>query len=139
MRLTFETNEETNEEQELEGSSFLAYAVKSSASVLGASMLGETFLPSEQEQEKAQLWGNYRGTRYLIVSENAGCMVLSRTIGGKTITVSSCNVSDVSTDSTTREVICPGNNQCRREGLRQGPYCVPIKPSEGLLRYPHPI
>ena len=136
MRLTFRSEEETENENELEGSSFLAYAVKASASVLGESLLGDTFLASE---EKAQLWGNYRGTRYLIVSEKGEYMTLSKTLTGTTLTVSSCNVSDVSTCSTTTEVICPGDNQCRRKGLRQGPYCVPIKPSEGLLRYPHPI
>lgn len=134
MRLTF-TTEDTTEEQN-EGSSFLAFAVKASATALGESLLGETFLPSE---EKAQLWGNYRGTRYVIMSEKGGYMTLSKTLTGETLSVSSCNVSDVSTDSTTREVICPGDNQCRRKGLRQGPFCVPIKPSEGLLRYPHPI
>jgi len=137
MRLTFTSNEEHNEEQN-EGSSFLAYAVKST--MLGGSMLSETFLPSEQDhEEKAKLWGNYRGSRYLIVSEEGAYMELAKYLGGSTISVSSCNVSDVSTDSTTREVICPGDNQCRRDGLRQGPHCTPIRPSEGLLRYPHPI
>ena len=127
MRLTFTTNEETTEETS-EGSSFLG------GSVLGASMIADSFL-----DEKAKLWGNYRGTRYMIVKEEGAYMTLSKTMTGSTISVSSCNVSDVSTDSTTREVICPGDNQCRRDGLKQGPKCSPIRPEEGLLRYPHPI
>ena len=135
MRLSFLNNEETTEEQNA-GSEFLAFTVKASASMLGESLIGDTFLESE---EKAKLWGNYRGTRYMIVAQEGAYMTLSKTMTGATISVSACNVSDVSTDSTTREVICPGDNQCRRDGLKQGRFCSPIRPSEGLLRYPHPI
>ncbi len=135
MRLSFLNTEENTEEHNA-GSEFLAFTVKASASVLGESLLGDTFL---EKDEKAKLWGNYRGTRYMIVSQTGEYMTLSKTLTGATIQVSSCNVSDVSTDSTTREVICPGDNQCRRDGLKQGPKCSPIRPSEGLLRYPHPI
>lgn len=110
------------------------------ASFLGASLIDACFLPSEQEQEqKPKLWGNYRGSRYLIVAEEGAYMTLAKTLGADTISVSACNVSDVSTSSTTTEQICPGDNQCRRKGLQQGPKCVPIKPSEGLLRYPKPM
>jgi len=132
MRFTFEEDSE----EEHEGASFLT--IKRSKPVLGQSLIGGAFLPTAQEQEeKARLWGNYRGSRYKITENKGGYMTLS--LGGKTISVSACNVSDVSTDSTTREKICTGNNDCRRVGLRQGPYCEPIKPSEGLLRYPQPL
>jgi len=131
------------EEEHDEGSAFLAFSVKRSANMLGGSMLGDSsFLPpvlEEKKDERAKLWGNYRGSRYLIVREEGTIMTLSKTMTGASIDVSSCNVSDISTDSTTKEVICPGNNQCRRIGLRQGPRCTPIKPSEGVLHYPRPI
>jgi len=136
MRLTF-TNTEENTEEQNEGSSFLG------GSVLGASLIAGSFLPTdkeqEQEEENDKLYGNYRGTRYIILEDHGAYMTLGMVKGSETLSVSSCNVSDVSTSPTTHEVICPGDNQCRRKGLRQGPNCVPIKPSEGLLRYPHPI
>lgn len=118
------------------GSSFL------SGGLLGGDLLADTFLPSKKEEKKKpkpKLWGNYRGSRYLIVKDEGAYMTLAKTLGGETISVSSCNVSDVSSSPTTTEKICPGNNQCRRKGLRQGPKCRPITPAEGLLRYPHPI
>jgi hypothetical protein len=108
------------------------------ASLLSDSLLGASFLP-KLEAPKPKLWGNYRGSRYLIIKEEGAIMTLSKTLVGATIQVSSCNVSDVSSNPATKEKICPGNNQCRRKGLRQGPKCSPIKPSEGILHYPHPI
>jgi hypothetical protein len=108
-------------------------------STLSDSLLGGSFLPVLEEIEKPKLWGNYRGSRYLIIKEEGALMTLSKTMVGDTLLVSSCNVSDVSSSSTTAEKVCPGNNQCRKKGLRQGDKCEPIRPSEGILHYPHPI
>jgi len=142
MRFTFEEETEEETENELGGSSFLNVTIKRSQTVLGQSLIGGSFLPSDQiqeEEETPKLWGNYRGSRYLIIKDEGAYMSLASTLGGDTISVSSCNVSDISEDSTTKEKICTGNNDCRKIGLRQGEFCEPIKPSEGLLRYPRPI
>jgi hypothetical protein len=109
-------------------------------SFLGESLLDDLFLgPKEDQEEKPKLWGNYRGSRYLILKDEGACMTLAKELGGEELYVSSCNVSDISSSPTTQEKICPGNNQCRRNGLRQGPKCKPIRPEEGNLHYPHPI
>ena len=136
MSLLFETEENSEENA---GSAFLSFSVKRSQTMLGGSMLGGSFLPKQDQAQKPKLWGNYRGSRYMIIKEEGAYMTLSKSIAGATIQVSSCNVSDVSTDSTSKERICPGDNQCRHKGLKQGPYCTPIQPSEGVLRYPSPI
>ena len=138
LKLRFAENEDNdNDSINAGGMSFL------SGSMLGGSMLaGSSFGGPELDTDLGfgeKLYGNYRGTRYLIVKDEGAYMELAKVLGGETISVSSCNVSDVSSSLTTNEGICPGDNQCRRKGLRQGPNCVPIKPSEGLLRYPHPI
>lgn len=139
MRLIFRQDDENEHEGEHEGASFLGPAAPS-ASFLGGSFLSDaTFLPDAELEEKPKLYGNYRGSRYLIIKDEGATMTLAHHVGGETILVSSCNVSDVSESPTTQEKICPGNNQCRRDGLRQGPNCTPIQPEEGILHYPHPI
>ena len=127
MRFTFENTEQNTKN---EGGRFLG------GSLLGGSLLGK---PELEQIKTPKLWGNYRGGRFLIVKEQGAYMDLAKYLGGDVINVSACNVSDVSLSPTTQEKICPGDNQCRQIGLRQGPKCSPIKPSEGLLRYPEPF
>jgi hypothetical protein len=139
LQLRFE--EESEHEKSNGFSNSFGEQASASMAFISCSFVGnDSFVSPELElDEKVQLYGNYRGSRHLIVAEKGAYMTLAKVKGGATIEVSSCNVSDVSTSSTSKEKICPGDNQCRMDGLKQGPNCVPIRPGEGRLKYPRPL
>ena len=111
-------------------------------SLAACTFTGSTFGGNDlgEDQDLVQKYGNYRGTRHLIVQDKGATLILGKAGTQETIEVSACNVSDISASPTSKEKICPGDNQCRRDGLMQGPNCQPITPEEGRrLLYPHPL
>lgn len=107
MRFTFEEEQEND----LESTSFLGvkgcglYARKKTLSLLGESLVSESFLPSKQE-EVTELWGNYQECRYRVLSQSEAESVLLHPDGHE-FTVQTVELSDVGTHRRSeKERVC---------------------------------
>lgn len=107
MRFTFEEESELESEQEnifvTKGCGL--YAKKKTHSLLGESLVSESFLPSKQE-EVTELWANYQECRYRVLSQSEAESVLLHPDGHE-FTVLTVELSDVGTHrQSEKERVC---------------------------------